>query len=75
MIYRKISCRKSKTYLLLPGDQITNVIGGDRLHRRQVGAHRDAQEVVALLLGAELGAPITSIDRGVLINLVVAVDH
>ena len=75
MIYRKIRLRNGRTYALLAGDQIADVVGRDGLHGRQVRAHRDAQEVVALLLGAELGAPIARVDRGVLRDLVVAVGH
>ena len=75
MTYREFSILMDMTYPFLASNQITNMISGDVLDRWQVGAHRHAQEVVALLLGAELGPKVARVDGGVLADLVVAVCH
>ena len=75
MTYREFSILMDMTYPFLASNQMTNMISGDVLDRRQVGSHRHAQEVVALLLGAELGPEVTRVDGGVLADLVVAVCH
>jgi len=48
------------TYSFLASDEVTHMIDGDCWKRRNVGAHVDGQEAVALPLGLELGCELCS---------------